>query len=837
MSIARWDQTKAVLGGALACADRAEQKAYLDRACGEDPSLRREVESLLSQTTSSLEAGARRAALDPDGAAENSASGRRVGAWSLERELGRGGMGTVWLARRADGRFEQTAAVKLLKRGTDTEEVLRRFRAERQILARLAHPNIARLLDGGETDDGLPFLAMEFVDGVRVTEFAPALNLPQRLELFIQICAGVQYAHQNLVVHRDLKPGNIIVTREGVPKLLDFGIAKLLEDDADGHHTLEGQGRLTPGYASPEQVRGEIVTTASDVYSLGVLLYELLAGQPPYRFSSSRPSPLELARVTDEQIVARPSTVATEPSARRRLGGDLDNIILKALEKSPSRRYPTVSTLAEDLCRHLDGRPVRARPATWGYTSGKFFERNRLGVAMAGLVGLALVGGIAGTLWQARRAERRFDDVRALAHAFLFEFHDSIRDLPGTIPARRLLVSRALEYLGRLANDADGGDASLRRELASAYIQVGDVQGRPNYPNLGDTVGALASYRRAAALAEALPDGDADDDTAALRATAWEALGNLLAGSGQPAEAAELGRRALDFRERAAALRRSDGDRQRALALSLISLADIILASSIAAWDQPAPYGPAVELYQRALTIQKRRHAAEPADPESARELSRVHYRLGNMFFILGSRAPGDRATLERGLEHHRLSVALREEVFAARPASGQARRNLADGLAMKSELQTKLGDAAGALVDCRRAVTLSEGLVAADPENVWARQDLAYAWYCISLPQRALGDQSGALASLDAGIAIYDALSAADPASLTLVAHLNHCLRARTEICATAGDVAGRKASAQRWIATAERLIGANPADPALSGDIERARAALVGVGMRDGG
>ena len=440
---------------------------------------------------------------------------------------------------------------------------------------------------------------------------------------------------------------------------------------------------------------------------------------------------------------------------------------------------------------------MRARPATWGYTARKFIERNRLGVAAAGLVGMALMGGVAGTLWQARRAERRFEDVRALAHAFLFEFHDSIRDLPGSIPARRLLVSRALEYLGRLVNDAGGGDVGLRRELVAAYLQVGDVQGRPNRPNLGDTAGALASYRRAVALADVLPQGD--DASAVLRASAWDSLANLLAGTGQPAEAGSLVARALALREELLARQPDDFDCQRAVAASLVSGGDIALSNAIAASsqlasateapDRPTPYAQAMKAYLRALALRTRLHALRPSDEAVTRELAGVHYRLGNVFFVLGVSGGDDRAQLQRGLDHHRLSVSLGEANLSAHPMSGQARRELADGLSMKTDVQTRLGDPAGALADCRRAIALFEGLVAADPENVWLRQDLACACCFQAAPERALGDVAGALVSLDRAIALFEALAAADPTNLIPVAHLDHCLRGRTEICAEAGD------------------------------------------------
>ena len=334
--------------------------------------------------------------------------------------LGHGGMGSVHLAVRDDDHYRKEVAIKLLKRGMDTDFMLHRFRQERQILANLEHPFIARLLDGGATDDGLPYFVMEYVDGSPITTYCAehTLDLEERLRLFRLVCEAVQYAHQHLVIHRDLKPGNILITQERIPKLLDFGIAKLMDpEQATEMPTLTGAGQrmLTPDYASPEQFLGQTISTASDIYSLGAVLYELLTGQRPHRLEFDSLAGMEKAICEAEPD--KPSTAVVRGSQdpprlqkqrRRQLSGDLDNIILTALRKEPQRRYTSAAELSEDLRRHLEGLPVTARDDRFTYRMGKFIRRHKLGVLAASLLVATLAGGIVSTTFQARRAERRF---------------------------------------------------------------------------------------------------------------------------------------------------------------------------------------------------------------------------------------------------------------------------------------------------------------------------------------------------------------------------------------------------------------------------------------------
>lgn len=382
----RWERLKAVFADAMERDTTGERTAFVRDACADDTTLRLEAESMLSQAELLLQE-----ADDPfEECAQDAARtlrrddpsqiGKRIGAYQILREIGRGGMGTVYLAARADGQFEKQVAIKLLKRGTDTEEVLRRFSAEQHILARLDHLNIARLLDAGTTDDGLPYFVMEYVAGEPVTRFLlhNPLSVAERLVLFLKICAAVEAAHRNHVIHRDLKAKNILVTTEGEPKLLDFGIAKLLEaDNAAVENTTADQQRLTPLSASPEQARGDCLTSASDVYALGALLYEILSGVAAYQFASPHPTRAEILRVICEQEPQPPSAVAKGRVTKNQLRGDLDRIVLFAMRKEPLRRYPSVSDFASDIQRYLKGLPIQARPNTTSYRIQRFFSRNK----------------------------------------------------------------------------------------------------------------------------------------------------------------------------------------------------------------------------------------------------------------------------------------------------------------------------------------------------------------------------------------------------------------------------------------------------------------------------
>ena len=404
----------------------AERAELLTRECNGNEELRREVEALLSfesaaESFISKPAIALVASSLAAGGLTESVAGQRLGSYRLARELGHGGMGAVYLAERAD-EYQKQVAIKVVKRGLATHDLMTRFRSERQILAGLDHPNIARLLDGGTTEDGAPYIVMDYVEGVSIDDYCErnSLSTPARLKLFCKVCSAVTYAHSNLVVHRDLKPSNIIVQGDGTPKLLDFGIAKILSSEvlvADDQ-TATVARVMTPQYASPEQIRGGVVTTASDIYSLGVLLYKLLSGQLPYQLKNRTTS--EVEKIICEHEPPKPSSVMagghessngeTQSKSvvlnRKSVRGDLDKIILKALNKEPARRYKSVDHLTADIERHLNGFPVRARSNTLRYRAERFVSRHRLALMAAALIAIAVIGGVVATLRQARNAER-----------------------------------------------------------------------------------------------------------------------------------------------------------------------------------------------------------------------------------------------------------------------------------------------------------------------------------------------------------------------------------------------------------------------------------------------
>jgi tetratricopeptide (TPR) repeat protein/predicted Ser/Thr protein kinase len=421
------------------------------------------------------------------------------GVFQADRILGRGGMGVVYLAHRTDGQFEQLAAVKVIQAGQISTPAYDSFLRERRILAKLHHPGIAQLLDGGFCADGTPYLVMEYVEGERLDDYCrlQRLDIRSRLALFRGVCAAVSFAHRSLIVHRDLKPSNIFVTQRGDPKLLDFGTAKLVTGD-DSSAT---QVMVTPRYGSPEQLRGEFAGVQSDVYSLGIILAELLTGRWPFGDPESRietmrravedvmPSPLTAALTVEHADACR----ASVRQLRAVLGGDLGAIVMKALENDAERRYHSVDELSQDLGRFLDGKPVSACPPTFAYRSVKFLRRHWLACAAASLAVAAIAAGVIGTVQERRIAERRFQDVRSIAGYMLTELDDQLAQLPASTPVRASMSERSMQYLDALRRQA-GSDVGLRLEIADGYLRLGNVLGNLFRSNVGRPREARIAY-------------------------------------------------------------------------------------------------------------------------------------------------------------------------------------------------------------------------------------------------------------------------------------------------------------------------------------------------------
>jgi non-specific serine/threonine protein kinase/serine/threonine-protein kinase len=768
----RWQQVKRTLDEAIAL-DLAHRSPYLDRIGATDPELRSEVETLLHHHLQAASGFLVQPAVDGRSLSAQANTiraciGSRVGVYELVEEIGQGGMGSVYRAARADGQYEKQVAVKLVRSGYDTSSVLERFRQERQILASLDHPNIARLLDGGTTDDGIPYLVMELIEGIPVDEYCNqnALPINRRLEIFRQVCGAVQFAHQRLVIHRDIKPGNILVTSAGTPKLLDFGIAKIFDPTSASQATMLHP--LTPEYASPEQIRGEPITTATDVYSLGVVLYRLLTGQSPYRIETR--SPAELARAITETEPLRPSMlvgegVGTEQFAsdgreasaeklRRRLLGDLDNIVLMALRKESQRRYSSVEQFAEDVRRHLEGLPVVARKGSWSYGAGKFVKRNKVAVAAVGVVVLAIAGGVVATVYQARiaqanalRAERRFHDVRSLANSLIFDVHDSIKDLPGATPARKVIVDRALQYLNVLAQES-AGDVGLERELATAYEKVGTVQGDYLQNNLGDTEGALASYKRALAIRQRIDVQTADWNDHLALAQSYRLVAHQLWATGDLQAAREHIDQAIAISEPLNAARPGNPKLLYEVAF------DHEVSGEVGYSGDPLESKKLMEDYDKALAADE---STLKIQPDDVRTLHGYAVDLRNTGDLLESSDP--RSALryyERALEINRKLTQRSTEI--------QYARSVAISYGEIADAYADLGDYAREAENNRKGLEIYQNLSREDPKNALLRQGLAIAYVNTATAVMKIGNTKESLGYSGKGLEIMRSLVESAP-------------------------------------------------------------------------
>ena len=746
MTPARWQEVKGVLASALELDDAAARAAFLNQRCAGNESLRREVELLLEQQQDVSSEFLNDTALGKAAAAlfqqeENSWIGRRVGAYQIVEQIGVGGMGEVYRAFRADDQYRKEVALKVIRAGQDSKFVVARFKNERQVLATLDHANIARLIDGGTTADDQPYFVMELIAGEPLIDYCDSHKLAttDRLNLFLQVCGAVQYAHQRLIIHRDLKPSNVLVTADGTPKLLDFGIAKILDADAASQiaePTISMFRLLTPSYASPEQIRGEPVTTASDVYSLGVLLYELLCGHRPYPTAGRAPH--EVAQAVCEFEPDRLSNMVWKKTKRetpdgtfeitpdsvsavrdgspeklsRRLRGDLDNIVLMALRKAPQRRYGSAEQFAVDIRRHLSNMPVTARKDTARYRTAKFVIRHKAGVTAAAMVVLILLAGIIVTVQEARVAKRRFDDVRALANSLIFDVHDSIKDLPGSTPARKIIVDRALQYLNVLAKES-AGDVGLKRELAAAYEKVGSVQGDYLENNLGDSTGTLASYQKALELRKQIDGASRDWNDRLALAQGYRLVAHQLWAIGDP-------RGARDLILHAIALSEALNNQMPNNSKILDELAfDYEVSGRTGYPGDPLENQKILEDYRRALAADEGMLNLQPNDIHALHAYSVDLDFIGN---VLEASDPAEALkNYQRELEINLRLTQLSKDV--------RYQREVAISYGSIASVYDDLGDYTRALENDSKDLSIYQELVQSDPKNVLLRQGLAIAY------------------------------------------------------------------------------------------------------------
>ena len=733
----RWQEVKQVLDQLEDCPPEDRERS-LAAACNGDPDLRREVESLLSFETRAdlLERSANRNAR---------AAWDRIGPYRVERLLGSGGMGSVFLAARDDDQYHKKVAIKVIQWAGDPETTSR-FRTERQVLANLDHPNIARLLDGGTLPDGLPYLVMDYIDGCPIDVFVREHGLESEptLRLFLKVCSAVQFAHQNLIVHRDLKAGNFLVGADGEPHLLDFGIAKLLNPlGPELDRTQPWQRILTPASASPEQAAGGPVTTASDVYSLGILLYTLLTGVPFY--GGSKNFATDPGRVILEYDPPPPSQApGLSPRVSRLLAGDLDNIVRKAAAKDPSLRYPTVEEFAADIRRHLDGHPVAARPASLFYRAEKFALRNRLFVSAAALLLFAIGAGVAGTGWYAYRAhlaeskaERRFEALHGITNSMLFEVDDAIANLQGATAARAAIVRRALQYLDQLSADS-GENSAVLQDLAAAYTRIGVIQGTVESAHLGgpgSLDNARDSYLKASAIVERLIA--AEPNNLDFQIAIYEPLGEL----------AELYRTQGDL-DRSLATTRDLESRMRAVAArapahssqytesqySLGTALTILGANSMLRGDSTR----ALDYLHEALAVRSALARDHPGDKRALRVLGISHIYL--CFALETANRWADAAA------EARLSLDTREPLSAADPRNNELHDFVADSDRHLCLDLAHTGNYAEALLRCNVSVDLDRQAVALDPNNSQALENLALVYSAMSELKDSMGRPRDAL-------------------------------------------------------------------------------------------
>ncbi len=850
-----WNRVQSVF---LSLADLPpeDQARLLDTTCADDGDLRAEVESLLE---SDREGGRVISSTIASEAARlfgaGTLIGDRLGAYRVVQELGRGGMGDVYLAVRDDDQFHKQVAIKVVRRGMDTADVLGRFQHERQILANLDHPYIARLLDGGTTFDGRPFLVMDYVEGQPLEAFCSEHkpDIKTRCLLFLRILEAVAHAHRNLVVHRDLKPANIFVTGDGSPKLLDFGVAKLLAVDAGPDVTSISPGRpFTPEYASPEQVHGLAVTTATDIYSLGAVFYELLTGHRAQPITTLTPAVVE--RVICNTEVPRPSLLAPE------LDSDLDNIVLMAMRKQPERRYQSVDQLADDIRRYLSGRPVLARQDSFWYRARKFATRNRFKIAGATLIFASLVAALAISLSQSRQAqtarqvaetqraiaerereraesgfqqaelaraaesqqrltadrerdqavreraqaEQRLTQLFDLADKTLFDIHDAVAKLPGATEARRALVRTTLDYLESIERE-HGLDDRARLALGAAYARIAAVQDSPTRPSLGDAEGARASYNKAEALLAPLFAQKKNSPDVLTRWIEVEAgLAKLSASRFDLHQGVERYLKLLPIAHRLAELAPSD---RQALKQ------EAALHGELGLVLQPLDIAAAHDHSSQQIAMMTELVARFPDDRDLKQELGvSLAGEAGSL---------KDSGDFARSVEYFERSIRIREQFLEAEPTNVLVQRNL---LVVYGNYATLLGISwspnighfAEARTYCEKSVALARKLASADPQDRTARYDLGISLAHLGMVEPTPEQIPDSMRILKEAMALIEPIHKANPNSASIANQVALVHEYSGYWLRRLGQPEAAAEHFRQGLAELEPMLGANPAQGA---------------------
>jgi hypothetical protein len=739
-------------------------------------------------------------------------------------------MGSVWLAERNDGRFDRRVAVKFLNLGLARQGADERFRREGAILARLSHPHIAELIDAGVSNSGQPYLVLEFVEGQPIDRYCDEhkLDLRARITLFLDVLDAVAHAHANLIVHRDLKPSNVLVSNDGRVKLLDFGIAKLLDAEGEVAATLltrAGESPLTPEYAAPEQVTGAPVTTATDVYALGLLLYELLTGRHPAEKAFHSPAALVKAIVDTEPV--RPSTLveasagsdektnttaqnraSTPEKLSRLLRGDLDTIAVKALKKDPRERYASPTAMGGDLRRYLRYEPITARPDTGFYRASKFVRRNWTALTLTALALAAILAGLAIAVYQARVARHRFDDLRKLAHSFVFDVHDEVAKLQGSTKAREIIVGTGLKYLDGLARDA-GNDLNLQREVAEGYVKIAEAQGLTTRPNLGHLDDAMASYRKAGDIYRRI----AAKDKAYLPDLAEyeKDYASFLRYSSNPAGARTSARAAIETIDRIRAGQPLTAKMERTYAAAWCTLGDLdeVDGQYHLAWEE---FSHCAEISEQRLRLDN--------DVAAKFSLVQAEERVGSAAQELGFLPE---ALLAYDKEDRELGELLQAEPLNPRYQYWHAVLSRFRSRVYLDNLQPDMGDPVQGLIYAKRYQEEEQQIVAHDPNDVSALYRLASADYNMALDLEN-SDPQAAVRLARESLSLFDKLIASghkDPLNLSGRLASQYQL---IDALLKAGEVAEARRVSTAALAETRNFLADDP-----RGDIGRRRLVLA--------